>query len=262
MPATNAPTLFISDLHLSVARPGMMQLFLYFLQEEALHARHLYILGDFFEFWVGRGAEQEAANRDILSALRHLTAQGVPVSIMGGNRDFMLDTSLRQLCGADFLKDPTVIDLQGSPCLLTHGDLLCTDDLAYQRFRRIIQHPLTRLTLGNLPYAWRTRLAGGLRQASQDAMQQKTAMIMDVNPDAVLAALRGQRPYPPTPDGRPYPLLIHGHTHRPGIHEIVLDGQHCRRIVLGDWYETGSVLRSDARGIRLENFGSGTADNC
>ena len=254
MPAANAPILFISDLHLSAARPGMTQLFLRFLREEALHARHLYILGDFFEYWVGRGAEQEPANREILAALKNLTAQGVLVSIMGGNRDFMMGPSLARLCGARFLKDPTVIELQGSPCLLTHGDRLCTDDLAYQRFRRVIQHPLTRLTLGNLPFAWRTRLAGGLRQASQDAMQQKSAMIMDVNPDAVLAALRGLPPYPPTSNGRPYPLLIHGHTHRPAIHEIVLDGQHCRRIVLGDWYESGSVLRSDAAGIRLERF--------
>lgn len=254
MLAADSPTLFISDLHLSAARPGMTQLFLRFLKEEALHARHLYLLGDFFEYWVGRGAEREPANREILAALRDLTAQDVPVSIMGGNRDFMLGSSLKRLCGARFLKDPSVIELQGTLCLLTHGDRLCTDDLAYQRFRRIIQHPLTRLTLGNLPYAWRNRLAGGLRQASQDAMQQKTAMIMDVNPNAVLAALRGQQPYPPTPNGRPYPLLIHGHTHRPAIHEIIVDGQQCRRIVLGDWGESGSVLYCDGAGIRLERF--------
>ncbi|MEW6613288.1 MAG: UDP-2,3-diacylglucosamine diphosphatase [Pseudomonadota bacterium] len=258
MPAkmtVTGPILFISDLHLSATRPQMVQLFLRFLEERAAQAAALYILGDFFEYWVGRGAEQEPAHGEIIDVLRALTGRGVPVWIMGGNRDFMLGADFARRSGARILPDPSVIILDGQPALLTHGDRLCTDDVAYQRFRRVIQHPLTRATLGRLPYAWRTRLAGNLRNASHNAMQHKAPVIMDVNPDAVLAACRGDPPYPSAPHGQPYPLLIHGHTHRPAVHHYTIDGHACRRIVLGDWYETGSVLCCEGGECRLERFG-------
>lgn len=250
-------TLFISDLHLSPARPAIHSLFLAFLEKRARHAAALYILGDLFEYWVGNGAQNEADSRGIIAALRRLSAAGVAVFIMGGNRDFLLDARFAALCGARHLPDPSVIRLGDQPVLLTHGDLLCTDDTAYQRYRRVIQHPWVLGALSRLPYTWRRRLAGNLRQASRSAMKSKPAMLMDVNARTVEAALRGGGRFPRPESARPYPVLIHGHTHRPDVHTHVVEGHACRRIVLGDWYEQGSYLSCRGSDCRLERF---TAD--
>lgn len=254
MSTDQRPILFVSDLHLSSARPAIQHLFLDFLENEARRAAALYILGDLFEYWVGRGAEDEAAARDVVTALQGLSAAGVTVSIMGGNRDFLLDPHFATLCGARHLPDPSVIRLGDQWVLLTHGDLLCTDDIAYQRYRRVIQHPGVLTVLGRLPYPWRRWLAGNLRQASRNAMQSKPDTLMDVNTGAVEAALRGEGRFPRARDARPYPLLIHGHTHRPGAHTHHVEGRACRRIVLGDWYEQGSYLACRGSDCRLERF--------
>lgn len=249
LPSQRGPLLFISDLHLSATRPAVIDLFLHFLQTQARQSAGLFILGDLFEYWVGRGAEQEAAHQQVITGLAALSAAGVPVHIMGGNRDFLLDPRFAHRCGASYLPDPSVILLGKEPVLLTHGDRLCTDDIQYQRYRRCIQHPLSLALLSHLPYRWRTALAGGLRQRSSKSTQDKASEIMDVNADAVTAALRGQAPYPS--QQQPYRLMIHGHTHRPAIHEYVIDGHHCRRIVLGDWYTQGSVLICQGLDCRL-----------
>lgn len=254
MPDDKRPSLFISDLHLSAGRPDILQRFHAFLHAHAEHAAALYILGDLFEYWIGPGTENEPTHRDIIAGLRKLGEKGISIHIMGGNRDFLIDAQFADQCGARHLPDPSVIHLHGHDILLSHGDLLCTDDQSYQRYRRVIQHPLLLGTLSRLPYGWRQRLAGSLRQASKDAMRGKTLQIMDVNDQAIRDALQGRPPFPTTPSGNPHSILIHGHTHRPGIHDYNVNGANCRRIVLGDWYTTGSYLEWDQNTYALKTF--------
>lgn len=179
-----------------------------------------------------------------MGALRTLTASGVPCYVMHGNRDFLLGKRFSAATGTELLPDSIVVDLYGRRTLLMHGDTLCTDDHAYQRLRRIVRNPLVKLLLRNLPLAQRQRLAQKLRAGSKahiDAMDKARPYIMDVNPQAVTAALRQAGT----------DCLIHGHTHRPAVHSLDLDGRPATRIVLGDWYEQGSVLRWNEQGYQL-----------
>ena len=239
-----AATLFISDLHLSAERPAITQLFLEFLRDRAAGADALYILGDLFEYWVGDDACDEAEYRPIVAGLRALTQSGVPVYVMHGNRDFLIGEGFAQATGARLLPDPTVIELCGNRTLLMHGDTLCTDDVEYQRFRVYIRQPAQIQGFLAKPLAERNAMLRGYREMSKAATAQKAEDIMDVNANAVGVALRahGVR------------TLIHGHTHRPADHRIDLDGMPARRIVLGDWYEQGSVLHCDANALRLETL--------
>ncbi len=240
MPAPAAKTLFISDLHLDAAHPGIARQFLAFLDGEAREAAALYILGDLFEVWVGDD-DPEPASREIVAALRGLTDGGVPCFVMHGNRDFLLGERFCRETGARLLDDGTVVELQGERVLLMHGDLLCTDDVSYQRLRRILRHPVTRWAFRHMSLGQRRALARRLRAGSQMHVGQTAPEIMDVNADAVADAFRraGVR------------TLIHGHTHRPAVHDLVVDGQAVRRIVLGDWYSQGSVLESSRDGFSL-----------
>jgi UDP-2,3-diacylglucosamine hydrolase len=228
-------TLFVSDVHLSAARPALVARFLRFLEEEARAADALYILGDLFDLWVGDD-DPDPLNRRIIAALAALTGAGVPVSVMHGNRDFVLGPRFAQETGARLLADPAVIDLCGTPTLLTHGDTLCTDDLGYQRARARYRQPWV-LALGlALPRALRSAIGRRLRAKSERTKQALTAEIMDVNAQAVEAALRTHGCL----------RMIHGHTHRPARHEHVVDGRRCERWVLADWYRAGSYLQCDA----------------
>ncbi len=234
-------TLFVSDLHLDPARPAITALFLDFLARQAGRADACYILGDLFEAWIGDDDDAELG-RTVAGALRALADSGVPVHFLHGNRDFLIGERFAAAAGVRLLPESEAIDLYGEPVLLLHGDTLCTDDADYQAFRAQVRDPAWQARLLELPLAQRRALAGQLRETSQQATQLKETAITDVNLEAVDGALRA----------RGIRRMIHGHTHRPAIHEWMLDGQPARRAVLGDWYDRGSVLRCDVTGWRLE----------
>jgi UDP-2,3-diacylglucosamine hydrolase len=245
------PTLFISDLHLHPSRPAISALFLRFLDETAHQAQALYILGDLFEYWLGDEAVGLEAWRPIIAALRRATATaGLEVYVMHGNRDFLLGEGFARATGCRLLAEPARIELYGEPTLLMHGDVLCTQDVEYQAFRAVVRDPAWQREFLARPLAEREALARRLRELSQQSTAQKKPEIMDVTPQAVEAVMRahGVR------------RLIHGHTHRPGEHLFELDGEPARRMVLGDWYEQGSVLICTPAGWRLETLPLAASD--
>ena len=224
-------TLFISDLHLDEARPHIVDLFTRFVADEARGAAALYILGDLFESWIGDDDDSALAHR-VAASLSALKQAGVPVFFMHGNRDFLLGEDYARRAGMTLLKDPTVIELGGERTLLMHGDTLCTDDAAYQEFRAVVRNPDWQKQFGARSLAERRAFAAQARAESLKHTASAKAEIMDVNQDAVIAAMR-------THSVR---RLIHGHTHRPATHRLEINRQSAERIVLGDWYEQGSVL--------------------
>lgn len=234
-------TLFISDLHLTADRPAITDLFLQFLDREARAADALYILGDFFEYWIGDEAVEQAEYSGIVAALRAVTRGGTPVFLMHGNRDFLIGPRFERASGCRLISDPTRIDLYGTHVLLMHGDVLCTDDVDYLAFRTMARTERWQREFLAKPVAEREAIVRSYREESRRSTAQKAPEIMDVTPQAVSAILRehGLR------------HLIHGHTHRPGEHVFDLDGAAAHRTVLGDWYEQGSVLRCDARQWKL-----------
>ncbi|MDH5514158.1 MAG: UDP-2,3-diacylglucosamine diphosphatase [Gammaproteobacteria bacterium] len=228
-------TLFISDLHLDPARPAITTLFHAFLARQAGNADALYILGDLFEAWVGDD-DDSADNLAVCESLKQCALAGTPVFIMHGNRDFLLGDRFAQNSGATLLDDPTVIDLYGRKTLLMHGDTLCTDDTGYMAFRARVRDPGWQAELLARPLAERQAIALEMRQASREQTGGKPESIMDVNQDAVIDVMRRHG----------VTQLIHGHTHRPFVHNFDRAGKPARRIVLGDWYEQGSVLACTA----------------
>lgn len=231
-------TLFVSDLHLSSARPTQLALFQQFIARVAQRrARALYILGDLVDVWLGDDDDDNPPNREIIAALASLRAAGVELHVGHGNRDFLYGRRFVAATGARLLSDYAVIDLHGTTTLLTHGDLLCTRDVKYQRFRRVVRHPLTRLAFLATPLAWRQRIAHRTRNGAVASMRRKDDAIMDVEEASVAAIMARFQAR----------LIIHGHTHRPAIHDYA-DGR--RRIVLGDWYEQDGVLVCDEVGQR------------
>lgn len=232
--------LFISDLHIDASRPAVTRQFLDFLAGEPARADALYILGDLFESWVGDDAA-DAAQTAVIGGLRSLTARGVPCFVMHGNRDFLLAQQFCRMSGAQMLPDPLIATLYGVEVLLMHGDALCTDDHAYQRLRATVREADWQRRFLALPVASRRALAGAARAGSQAHTAAVEYAITDVNEDSVAAALRTAGTT----------MLLHGHTHRPAMHRIEVDGRSCTRIVLGDWYEQGSVLRWDQNGPAL-----------
>jgi len=237
-------TLFISDLHLSEDEPYITQLFLNFTRNTAPRADALYILGDLFEYWAGDDDRDTPFHRQVTSAMREVSQQDTPVYIMHGNRDFLMDEQLARACKAILLPDPTLIDLYGSPTLLTHGDALCTDDTGYQAFRAQVRQPVWRNNFLGQPLAQRKAQIEQLRKMSEDQKQTKSMEIMDVNLDSVAGLFRAHH----------YPRMIHGHTHRQKHHLHVVDGRTCDRWVLGDWHKTGNALRCDAAGCSFQTI--------
>jgi UDP-2,3-diacylglucosamine hydrolase len=234
--------LFISDLHLAESRPQLARLFFDFLDDKVKgKAAALYILGDLFEYWVGDEDIDQPFNRRIVDAIRVTAGSGVKVFVMHGNRDFLLGKRFCKESGAMLLDDPTLIDLDGTPTLLTHGDAFCTDDLAYQRYRNIVRHPVWQKLLLWLPAAVRRAIAQAIRNRSESDKQTKSDAIMDVNAGAVDGAFKAHG----------FPRMIHGHTHRPAHHQHTLGGHACERWVLQDWYQTGGYLQCDAAGCRV-----------
>ncbi|HEV2700998.1 MAG TPA: UDP-2,3-diacylglucosamine diphosphatase [Steroidobacteraceae bacterium] len=222
--------LFVSDLHLDAQSGVANERFLRFLREEASQARVLYILGDLFEAWIGDD-DPDPVKGEICAGLQRLTQAGVPCFVMHGNRDFLLGTQFAARTGCHLLPDPVIALFDEEPVLLTHGDALCVDDHPYQELRTTVRNPLWQRRFLKLPLPTRELLAGQARRGSQAHTSRTIPYVMDVNEAAVSAVWR-------TGVNR----IIHGHTHRPGIHSASFDGRAVQRVVLGAWYEQGSYL--------------------
>jgi UDP-2,3-diacylglucosamine hydrolase len=235
--------LFISDLHLCDSRPHITQAFKSFLEKTAAKAQALYILGDLFEYWAGDDSIDTGAHRASIHALHKLVSSGIPVFLMHGNRDFLLGEGFENATGIKILPDPSLITLYGKPVLLSHGDALCTDDVAYQKFRSEVRSPAWKTAFLSKPLSDRVAYIEQLRAQSEQAKSSKSMQIMDVNQTAVDNLLR---------EFSCPPLFIHGHTHRPNTHLHKLDGKTCERWVLGDWYEQGSYLKLDEYGCQSQ----------
>lgn len=233
--------LFISDLHLCASRPHINEAFLRFLQDTAVKASSLYILGDLFEYWAGDDDIDDQFHWQIITAFRHLANSGIKTYFMHGNRDFLITKNFCDTANITLLQDPALIELHGKKILLSHGDALCTDDVAYQTFRRQVRDEKWQSGFLAQPLPVRKQQVEAIRSRSQQEKSQKSASIMDVNTEAVNTLLREQN-YPA--------LLIHGHTHRPNQHSITLDGHNITRWVLGDWYEQGSYLACNQDGCK------------
>ncbi|RUO56122.1 UDP-2,3-diacylglucosamine diphosphatase [Pseudidiomarina homiensis] len=227
-------TWFISDLHLSPARPDIAHLFFDFLRDTARSADALYILGDLFDAWIGDD-DTSAFAAQVQDELRRFTDHGIPTYFVAGNRDFLIGRQFAERTGVKLLTDPYVINLYATPTLIMHGDLLCTDDHSYQRFRRWIRKPwLTKFLLA-LPLSVRMRIANKLRATSktQQPLSEEQLAIMDANTTTVIDYFARYN----------VRQMIHGHTHRPAVHQHSVDGTTATRVVLGDWYTQGSMLK-------------------
>ena len=236
-------TLFISDLHLEPDRPDIGEQFLAFLAGRAREADALYILGDLFEAWVGDD-DPSPYYAGMKDALRELSDSGVPVYFMHGNRDFMIGERFAAETGATLLPDPHRVDLYGEKVLLSHGDYLCTDDVEYQQVRAMTRDPQWQAMMMSKSIEERVAFARQARQQSQARSASMTEEIADVNEDAVEEAIREHG----------VDILLHGHTHRPAVHPFHVDERPVHRIVLGDWYEQGSMVEWDEDGPRLEEL--------
>lgn len=217
-------TLFISDLHLEESRPDITEAFLGFLDGTASGVDQLYILGDFFEAWIGDD-ERTPLQEQIAAALRKLRDSGTDIFLMHGNRDFLIGEDFCERAGATLLDDPTVIDLHGTPTLLMHGDSLCTADVEYQKFRANMRNPQWQQMILQRPLEDRQQMARQLREISMAKNQGKEEFIMDVTPEEVIKDM----------EAHGVQHMIHGHTHRPAVHELIANGLPAKRIVLGDW---------------------------
>lgn len=233
-------TLFISDLHLHESRPQVTRAFFHFLYSHAIHAEALYILGDFFDAWIGDDDDSELL-QDVASGLHKLSELGVAIYFMHGNRDFLLGKAYASKAGMSLIDDGTVIDLYGTPTLLMHGDTLCTGDTEYQQFRTMVRSPQWQQQILAQPLAARRALAAQLRAKSQSMNSLKADDIMDVSPTEVIAQMEAAR----------VTRLIHGHTHRPARHQLVVAGNPAERIVLGDWHDSGWCIKADQNSIDL-----------
>ncbi|AIZ32639.1 UDP-2,3-diacylglucosamine diphosphatase [Pseudomonas sp. K1(2024)] len=235
--------LLISDLHLQEERPDITRAFLDLLDGRARQAQALYILGDFFEAWIGDDA-MTPFQLSICQALRTLANSGTAIYLMHGNRDFLIGQAFCRAAGCTLLADPSVVELDGEPVLLMHGDTLCTRDVGYMKLRRYLRNPLSLWLLRHLPLTLRQKLARKLRSESQTQTRMKNTEIVDVTPEEVprVMAEHGVR------------TLVHGHTHRPALHKLLVDGQPARRIVLGDWDRRGWALQVDDQGMQLAPF--------
>ncbi len=233
-------TYFISDLHLSADRDDINQCLFEFLREQAPQADALYILGDLFEVWIGDD-DQNSFTLSIAKAFNALRQSGVPVYFIHGNRDFLIRQRFAKQAGFKILPEQVVIDLYGEPTLIMHGDELCTKDIDYQAFRKKARSWWWPRIMLSLPLSTRRKLAGKGRATSKQKKSKLSVEIMDVAPEEVTSYMQKFA----------VKRLVHGHTHRPAIHELVINGQSAQRIVLGDWYEQGSVLKVSEDNIDL-----------
>ncbi|HMA31218.1 MAG TPA: UDP-2,3-diacylglucosamine diphosphatase [Casimicrobiaceae bacterium] len=238
------PTLLLSDLHLAPERPAAAAAFHAFTRGPARAAASVYILGDLFDSWVGDDQRREPFAREIVESLRALTDAGVAVYVARGNRDFLLGADFARATGATLLDEQTIVDIHGTRTLLSHGDEFCTDDRAYQRYRAWSRDPARQRRLLRLPYRLRRWIAAWMRRRSASETARKPEAILDVNAGAIEGAFRA----------RGVARMIHGHTHRPARHSLVVDGKPRERIVLADWDDHGHFLEIDEAGVRARDI--------
>lgn len=233
-------TLFISDLHLHESSPQITRAFFHFLHTQVIHAEALYILGDFFDIWIGDDDDAQLP-QDVANELFALKQKGVAIYCMHGNRDFLLGTNYANKAGMTLIPDGIVIDLYGTPTLLMHGDSLCTSDIEYQEFRKMVRGSQWQQQFLAQPIAARRAIAAQLREKSQNINSMKAEDIMDVTPAEVSLQMKNTG----------VTRLIHGHTHRPARHSLIIDGIPAERIVLGDWHDSGWSIKADETGLEL-----------
>ncbi len=233
-------TLFVSDVHLNSARAHIVSAFIEFLGQKARHADALYILGDLFDEWLGDD-DDKPPHPEVCDALAALTATGLPVSVVHGNHDFLLGRKFVKRIGCTLLGDHTVIDVHGTPILVMHGDTLCTRDVEYQKFRKMTRNFFVQKLFLSMSLEKRAQKAANIRHESKKDTALKSDQIMDVTQQAVEEVM----------DKHAVRHLIHGHTHRPAIHDFTLNDREATRIVLGDWYQQDSMLIWDEAGYRL-----------
>jgi len=233
---------FISDLHLNQDRPDITKAFLNFLENTAYKAEKLYILGDLFEAWIGDDDQNEFIS-EIQNALIRIN-KTTKVLFMHGNRDFLIGPDFASSAGMKILTDPVVEEMFGNPVLLMHGDLLCTEDIDYQKFRKVSRDIKWQKEFLSKPLAERRIIAQNLRGASKEATGKKKEEIMDVSECEVIKIIQESS----------VSLLIHGHTHRPNSHSIALEKHTAKRIVLGDWDEYGWYVWMDSNSCELNKF--------
>lgn len=231
---------FASDLHLDPSTPQIADRFKRFLAGPAREARSVFLLGDLFEAWIGDD-DPEPAHREVVAAIAALAAAGTLVYVMRGNRDFMMGERFCADAGAMLIDDPVILDVDGERVMLSHGDGLCVDDRAYQKLRALVRDPSLREGFARLPIEARRRLASEAREGSREHLANASAYITDVNQPAVDAVMRDAE----------VPLMIHGHTHRPGVHRFESDGVERTRVVLGAWHDEAHVVRWDDGGWQL-----------
>ncbi|WP_318511361.1 UDP-2,3-diacylglucosamine diphosphatase [Photobacterium leiognathi] len=234
-------TLFISDLHLSASRPDMTDCFLRFMTEDTASIDALYVLGDLFEMWIGDD-EESPFLQQIKQAFKTLTDSGIPCYFVHGNRDFLIGKRFSQQTGVQLLPEHSVVDLYGKPTLILHGDTLCIEDEAYQRYRKKVHNKFIQWLFFRIPLSKRIQIGEKFRNNSSKNNQMKSQSIMDVTASEVIRVMREFH----------VDQMIHGHTHRPDIHSLTVDDKPATRIVLGDWYEHGSVLVVTPDGYQLE----------
>ncbi len=231
MKSTSSEILFISDLHLTPDRPLIIKLFCQFVNERAIYSEALYILGDFFEYWIG---DDDPANglESIFEAFDTLKKHNIPVYFMHGNRDFLISSGFEKRAHCKIIPDPKIITINSNKIILLHGDSLCTKDTQYQKFKQLVRSDTWKEEFSSKSLAERKSIVEGLRDTSKTETSNKDEEIMDAEQEAIDEIMRDEK----------VDYMIHGHTHRPNIHNSTLDNRTITRIVLGDWYEHGSVL--------------------
>ncbi|WP_237385491.1 UDP-2,3-diacylglucosamine diphosphatase [Xenorhabdus sp. Sc-CR9] len=236
-------TLFIADLHLSEQEPAITAGFLRFLREDAIQAESLYILGDFFDYWIGDD-DPNPLHTKIAQALHELKLKGISCYFIHGNRDFLLGSRFARESGLILLPQEKVLKLYGKRVLILHGDTLCTDDIGYQQYRKRVHTPWIQRLFLLLPLFIRLKIAAKMRAGSQYANTRKSEAIMDVNQQAVIEYFKQYQT----------DWMIHGHTHRAAIHDIKMGDKTVHRGVLGAWHDQGSMFKVTETSIELIYF--------
>lgn len=233
-------SVIISDLHLSPSRPHLTQAFNRFITSLPKSVEQLYILGDLFEFWVGDDDDSDFA-RDVVTTLSEINQLGVKTYFQRGNRDYLVGKKFAAQTQCKILPDFIVQDICGHRALLTHGDLLCTDDIDYQRFRKKFQNPLAKWLSTCIPLSYRRKLVASIRSKTKKQTSNKPEDIMDVNPETVLEKLAKYQTK----------ILIHGHTHRPAVHQLSEKNPSLKRFTLGDWGALVWWIEIDEKDVTL-----------
>jgi len=236
-------TLFISDLHLHESRPQLTRAFFHFLHTQAVGAEKLYILGDFFDAWIGDD-DDNPLNLQVAEELKKLSSAGTQIFLMHGNRDFLMGEKFAAQAGAKMIAEGTVIDLHKTPTLLLHGDQLCTGDTDYIKFRQQVRSPQWQQQVLSQPLDARRMLAAQLREKSQEMNSLKSEGIMDVTQSEVVKVMQQAD----------VKRLIHGHTHRPARHQFEIEGEPAERIVLGDWHVKAWAIIADEKSLELSSW--------